>query len=134
MTRQQTIDEAVTRNLEKYFRDLEGTSPTLIYDMVIRAVERPGKVALQRLSIDMPQAKLVERLAIAAPCGVGYQLDGFRCVAGFEQPPRADREGGWSDHVASYRRIGDKKRGPDKRPTLPFFDVKFDQNLATIPA
>ena len=41
MTRQQTIDEAVTRNLEKYFRDLEGTSPTLIYDMVIRAVERP---------------------------------------------------------------------------------------------
>ncbi len=41
MTKPHTIDEAVTRNLEKYFRDLEGTRPAAIYEMVLRAVERP---------------------------------------------------------------------------------------------
>jgi len=41
MTRQQSLDEAVTRSLEKYFRDLDGTPPSSIYDMVLRAVERP---------------------------------------------------------------------------------------------
>ena len=41
MIRQQNIDEAVTRSLEKYFKDLEGTPPGSIYDMVIRAAERP---------------------------------------------------------------------------------------------
>jgi len=41
MTRPNTIDEAVTRSLEKYFRDLDGTPPACVYDMVLRAVERP---------------------------------------------------------------------------------------------
>jgi Fis family transcriptional regulator, factor for inversion stimulation protein len=41
MTKPQTIDDAVTRSLEKYFKDLEGTMPCSIYDMVISAVERP---------------------------------------------------------------------------------------------
>ncbi len=41
MTKPQTIDDAVTRSLEKYFKDLEGTLPRSIYDMVITAVERP---------------------------------------------------------------------------------------------
>jgi Fis family transcriptional regulator len=41
MTKPQSIDEAVTRSLEKYFRDLDGTPPSAVYDMVIRAVERP---------------------------------------------------------------------------------------------
>ena len=41
MNRNASIDEAVTRSLEKYFKDLEGTAPASIYDMVIRAVERP---------------------------------------------------------------------------------------------
>jgi Fis family transcriptional regulator, factor for inversion stimulation protein len=41
MTKPHTIDEAVTRSLEKYFRDLEGTQPASIYEMVLRAVERP---------------------------------------------------------------------------------------------
>ena len=41
MSRQPSIDEAVSRSLEKYFKDLEGTAPVSIYDMVIRAVERP---------------------------------------------------------------------------------------------
>ena len=37
----QSLDEAVSRSLEKYFRDLEGTPPSSIYEMVIQAVERP---------------------------------------------------------------------------------------------
>ena len=41
MTRPHTIDEAVTRSLEKYFRDLDGTPPASVYEMVLRAVERP---------------------------------------------------------------------------------------------
>lgn len=41
MTRPHPLDEAVTRSLEKYFRDLDGTPPSSIYDMVLRAVERP---------------------------------------------------------------------------------------------
>lgn len=41
MTRPHSIDEAVTRSLEKYFRDLDGTPPACVYDMVLRAVERP---------------------------------------------------------------------------------------------
>lgn len=41
MTKPHTIDEAVTRSLEKYFRDLDGTPPSSVYEMVLRAVERP---------------------------------------------------------------------------------------------
>jgi Fis family transcriptional regulator len=41
MTKSQSIDEAVTCSLEKYFRDLEGSRPSAIYDMVLSAVERP---------------------------------------------------------------------------------------------
>ena len=41
MTKPPNIDDAVTRSLEKYFHDLDGTPPTSIYDMVLRAVERP---------------------------------------------------------------------------------------------
>jgi Fis family transcriptional regulator, factor for inversion stimulation protein len=41
MTRPPTIQEAITKNLEKYFQDLGGTKPGLIYDMVLSAVEKP---------------------------------------------------------------------------------------------
>ena len=41
MTRPHTIDEAITRSLEKYFRDLDGAPPNATFDMVLRAVERP---------------------------------------------------------------------------------------------
>jgi Fis family transcriptional regulator len=41
MTKSPSIDEAVTRSLEKYFRDLDGMRPAAIYDMVLSAVERP---------------------------------------------------------------------------------------------
>jgi Fis family transcriptional regulator len=40
-TESPSIDEAVTRSLEKYFLDLEGSRPSAIYDMVLSAVERP---------------------------------------------------------------------------------------------
>ena len=41
MSRSSTLDEAIVRSLEKYFRDLEGQTPSQVYDMVIQAVERP---------------------------------------------------------------------------------------------
>jgi Fis family transcriptional regulator len=41
MTKSSSIDEAVTRSLEKYFIDLDGSRPCAIYDMVLSAVERP---------------------------------------------------------------------------------------------
>jgi Fis family transcriptional regulator len=41
MSRQSNLDEAVSKSLERYFRDLEGTPPSAIYQMVIQAVERP---------------------------------------------------------------------------------------------
>jgi Fis family transcriptional regulator len=39
--RQSSLDEAITVSLERYFLDLEGQSPSQIYEMVIQAVERP---------------------------------------------------------------------------------------------
>ena len=36
-----TIDECVRANLETYLRDLHGTEPGGMYDMLIRAVEKP---------------------------------------------------------------------------------------------
>lgn len=35
------IEHSVRASLEAYFRDLEGTEPDGLYDMLIRAVERP---------------------------------------------------------------------------------------------
>ena len=35
------IGECVRKNLERYFRDLDGAKPGPIYDMVLHAVERP---------------------------------------------------------------------------------------------
>ena len=36
-----SIEESVRRNMQDYFRHLEGTPPAGIYDMLIRAVEKP---------------------------------------------------------------------------------------------
>lgn len=36
-----TIEECITRSLEKYFRDLGGEVPTGIYEMVMQTVEKP---------------------------------------------------------------------------------------------
>ena len=35
------IEECVRDNLEAYFRDLRGTEPGALYDMVVRTVEKP---------------------------------------------------------------------------------------------
>ena len=37
----QLIDECVRNSLEVYFRDLGGTEPDSMHDMLVRAVERP---------------------------------------------------------------------------------------------
>jgi len=36
-----SIDESVRRNLQDYFKHLDGTPPAGVYDMLIRAVEKP---------------------------------------------------------------------------------------------
>lgn len=35
------IQECIRDNLEGYFQDLKGAEPDAVYDMVVRAVERP---------------------------------------------------------------------------------------------
>jgi Fis family transcriptional regulator len=35
------IAECIRKNLEKYFRDLDGAKPNPVYDMVLHAVEKP---------------------------------------------------------------------------------------------
>ena len=35
------IQECMRDNLEGYFQDLKGSEPDAVYDMVVRAVERP---------------------------------------------------------------------------------------------
>ncbi|MFM9968369.1 MAG: helix-turn-helix domain-containing protein [Burkholderiales bacterium] len=35
------IADSVKRSLERYFKDLDGTRPQSIYDMVLKNVERP---------------------------------------------------------------------------------------------
>jgi Fis family transcriptional regulator len=35
------IDQCIGDNLRAYLRDLQGTEPTALYDMVLAAVERP---------------------------------------------------------------------------------------------
>ena len=47
----ESIEECVRKSLEKYFRDLDGTSAHGIYDMVMRTVEKPV------LEIAMKQAE-----------------------------------------------------------------------------
>ncbi len=37
----QLIDECVRNSLESYFRDLSGTEPDRMHDMLVRAVEKP---------------------------------------------------------------------------------------------
>ena len=36
-----TIESCIQENLKAYFRDLDGESPSGMYDMVLTAVERP---------------------------------------------------------------------------------------------
>ena len=67
MSRQTNLDEVVSRSLEKYFRDLEGTPPNAIYQMVIQAVERP------MLEVVMREA-MTSFLQAASERGCRYQI------------------------------------------------------------
>ncbi len=63
MTKTQSLDECVTRNLEKYFNDLEGDTPRSVYDMVITAVERPMLEVVMRVA-EGNQSRASEMLGI----------------------------------------------------------------------
>ena len=41
MIRQNELAESVKRSLERYFKDMDGETPTAIYDMVLKNVEKP---------------------------------------------------------------------------------------------
>jgi Fis family transcriptional regulator len=41
MNRRNELADAVRRSLERYFRDMDGETPTAIYDMVLKNVEKP---------------------------------------------------------------------------------------------
>ena len=41
MSEQQSIETCIRGNLETYFRDLDGTEPTGLYDMLLKLVEKP---------------------------------------------------------------------------------------------
>jgi Fis family transcriptional regulator len=41
MSEPQSIENCIRANLETYFRDLDGTEPTGLYDMLVKLVEKP---------------------------------------------------------------------------------------------
>jgi Fis family transcriptional regulator len=41
MSEPQSIERCIRDNLESYFRDLDGTDPTGLYDMLVKLVEKP---------------------------------------------------------------------------------------------
>ena len=60
---QSPIETSIRENLEIYFRDLDGTDPHALYDMVLRAVERPLlDVVMQKA--DGNQSRAAEWLGI----------------------------------------------------------------------
>ena len=58
-----TIEECVRTNLETYFRDLNGTEPAGMYDMLVKAAERPLlDVVMQKA--DQNQSRAAEWLGM----------------------------------------------------------------------
>jgi Fis family transcriptional regulator len=41
MKKTNSLDECIRDSLETYFRDLDGTEPANLHDMLVKAVERP---------------------------------------------------------------------------------------------
>ena len=41
MSRGNELHDAVKRQLERYFKDMDGEKPTSIYDMVLKNIEKP---------------------------------------------------------------------------------------------
>lgn len=57
MTQPQSIEACIQANLETYFRDLDGTEPAGLYDMVLQAVEKPLlEVVMQRAGQNQSRA------------------------------------------------------------------------------
>jgi Fis family transcriptional regulator len=58
-----TIEECVRGNLESYFRDLHGTEPAGMYEMLVKAVEKPLlDVVMQKA--DQNQSRAAEWLGM----------------------------------------------------------------------
>jgi Fis family transcriptional regulator len=57
------IDDSIRQNLEIYFEDLDGTEPHALYDMVLKAVERPLLDVVMRKA-DGNQSRAAEWLGI----------------------------------------------------------------------
>ena len=41
MSKGNELSDAVKRSLERYFKDMDGETPTSIYEMVLKNIERP---------------------------------------------------------------------------------------------
>ena len=57
MSERQSIEACIRANLEDYFRDLDGTDPTGLYDMLLKVIEKPLlDVVMQRASQNQSRA------------------------------------------------------------------------------
>jgi Fis family transcriptional regulator len=63
MSRQEDIAACVQRALDRYFKDLDGETPSGIYDMVLKTVERPMLETVMRHA-DGKQTVAAEMLGI----------------------------------------------------------------------
>ena len=57
MSERQSIEACIRANLEDYFRDLDGTDPTGLYDMLLKVIEKPLlDVVMQRAGHNQSRA------------------------------------------------------------------------------
>ena len=57
MSESQSIGACIRANLEDYFRDLDGTDPTGLYDMLLKVMEKPLlDVVMQRAGQNQSRA------------------------------------------------------------------------------
>ncbi len=63
MSKPSSIDDVVTKSLERYLKDLDGMDPQPIYEMVISAVERPMLEVIMRYA-ENNQVRASEMLGI----------------------------------------------------------------------
>ncbi|MEN9888755.1 MAG: DNA-binding protein Fis [Pseudomonadota bacterium] len=57
MSERQSIEACIRANLEDYFRDLDGTDPTGLYDMLLKVIEKPLlDVVMQRAGQNQSRA------------------------------------------------------------------------------
>ena len=58
-----SIEQCIRENLQNYFRDLDGTDPSNMYDMLIRLVERP-LLDVVMLNAEQNQSRAAEWLGL----------------------------------------------------------------------